>query len=89
MSTPQFPPHGVYGAARDGLGDPQKASVEDRQHKATTRLTEERTDSELMSPMIRTLRASSAAALADAAKPRPAVKAKPVFVKSRDAAKKG
>jgi hypothetical protein len=89
MATPQFPPHGVYGPNQDGLLDPQKATLEDRQHKSTARLAEERADSELMSPFIAAMRASSAAALADAAKPRPAVKPRPVFVATRSEAAKG
>ena len=89
MSVPQFPPHGVYGPAMDGVLDPQKASVEDRAHKSTARLSEERTDSEYLSPMIRTLRDASAKALADASAPRPAAKQRPVFVSSREEAQKG
>jgi hypothetical protein len=89
MSTPQFPPHGVFGPDRNGVLDPQAASPLDRMVKSVARLAEERTDSELMSPFIGALRSAAETALADAAKPRPAVKQRPVFVSSREQAAKG
>jgi hypothetical protein len=81
-------PYGVYGANRDGLLDPNKASVEDRRTKATTRLTEERTDGEFLSPWVAALRAAADRALTSPPA-RPAPKPKKVFVATRDEARKG
>jgi hypothetical protein len=88
MSTPQFPPHGVYGGAQDGLGDPQRASVLDRYTKSAARLAEQRADGELMSPFIGTLRSAADKALTPPPA-RPAPAQKPVFVASRQQAAKG
>jgi hypothetical protein len=60
---PPFPPYGVFGANRDGVLDPARASLEDRQHKSVARLSEELYESRLMSPFIRTLRAAASRAL--------------------------
>jgi hypothetical protein len=88
MSAPQFPRHGVYGGAQDGLLDPQQASPLDRMVKSTARMAEQRADGELMSPFIKALRSAADRALTPPAA-RPAPPKRPVFVSSAAEAAKG
>jgi hypothetical protein len=60
---PPMPPVGIYGPNRDGLLDPDRASLADRQHKSVARLSEELYESRLLSPFIRTLRSAASRAL--------------------------
>jgi hypothetical protein len=54
------PTPGMYGPNRDGLLDPDRATVQDRATKSSERLAAEKADKYAISPVIRQLRAVSA-----------------------------
>ncbi len=64
----KFParPVGEYGPNGDGLGDPERLSVSDRQRISPGRLAEERRDAATLSPTIKRLRAAARKALGGA-----------------------
>ena len=56
-------PRGLYGAAYDGLGDPERVTIEERAHRPESGLIAERQRRSSASPLVRALQAATDKAL--------------------------